>query len=214
MTDYTGQWDAEQARLLAAHIGRTAGRLEVLAERYAELRSMLAAGGGGKPADGMPGHGPAGPRVPIRVEVLDTMAEIDDFLAGFLPLVRGVLRLGMGAGQWSMTTQDGGDARTARVRSGLLFLAGALGGVYNEDPQLGDDVSRGAWELERRAGWIFGDRSRPFALTEPCPACGVPALWVVPERMAIVCGNPACRESRPVNTALPVHVTNSGEKGS
>jgi hypothetical protein len=205
--DYTAQWDAEQARLLAAHIGRTAGRLEALAERYAELRSMLAAGGGGKPADGMPGHAPAGPRVPIRVEVLDTLGEIDRFLAAYLPLARGVLRLGMGAGQWTVGPHDGGDARTARVRSGLLFLAGGLAGVYAEDPHLGDDVSRGAWELERRAGWIFGDRSRPFGLTEPCPACGMAALWVIPERMAIVCANPPCRASRPVNAVLPVHVT-------
>jgi hypothetical protein len=209
MPDYADQWAAEDARLLAAHIARTAGRLEVLAERYAELRTMLAAGSGGKPADGMPGHGPAGPRVPIRVEVLDTMGEIDAFLAGFLPLVRGTLRLGTGAGQWSMSVQDNGDARTARVRSGLVFLANALGRVYGEDPHLGDDVSRGAWQLERRAGWIFGDRSRPFALADPCPACGVPALWVVPERMAIVCGNPACRASRPVDAVLPVHVTGS-----
>jgi hypothetical protein len=203
------EWEAEDARLLAAHIARTAARLEVLAERYAELRSMLAAGQEGKPADGIVSRGPAGPRVPIRVEVLDTMAEIDAFLAGLLPLVRGVLRLGVGAGQWAMSTKDGGDARTARVRSGLVFLAASLPTVYAEDPTLGDDVSRGAWQLERRAGWIFGDRSRPFALTEPCPACQVPALWVVPERMAIVCGNPACRATRPVDAVLPVHVTNS-----
>jgi hypothetical protein len=106
-----------------------------------------------------------------------------------------------------MTTKDGGDARVARVRSGLLFLAASLGGVYAEDPGLGDDVSRGAWELERRAGWIFGDRSRPFALVDPCPECAVPALWVVPERMAIICGNPACRATRPVDAVLPVHVS-------
>jgi hypothetical protein len=205
----TDQWEVEDARLLAAHIARTAGRLEVLAERYAELRSMLAAGGGGKSADGTVARGPAGPRVPIRVEVLDTMGEIDTYLAGYLPLVRGVLRLGVGAGQWAMTSRDGGDARTARVRSSLQFLARSLSPIYAEDPGLGDDVSRGAWQLERRAGWIFGDRSRPFALTEGCPSCGVPALWVVPERMAIVCGNPACRASRPVDAVLPVHVTGS-----
>jgi len=204
------EWEAEDARLLAAHIARTAGRLEALAERYGELRSMLAAGGGGKAADAPIARGPAGPRVPIRVEVLDTMTAIDAYLARFLPLARGVLRLGIGAGQWAMSPRDGGDARTARVRSGLVFLAASLPKVYGEDPGLGDDVSKDAWQLERRAGWIFGDRSRPFALTDPCPACGVPALWVVPERMALVCGNPACRASRPVDAVLPVHVTGSG----
>ena len=203
------QWDAEQARVLAAHIARTSGRLEVLAGRYAELRSMLAAGSGGRPADGMVARGPAGPRVPIRVEVLDTMAAIDEYLARFLPYVRGALRLGVGVGIWSMTAADGGDARTARIRSGLVFLAGSLASVYAEDPDLGNDVSREAWKLERRAGWLFGERSRPFALADSCPACGVPALWVVPERMAIVCGNPACRATRPVDAVLPVHVTRS-----
>jgi hypothetical protein len=113
----------------------------------------------------------------------------------------------VGSGQWSMGAMDGGDARTARVRAGLVFLASGLAGLYAEDPALGDDVSRVAWKLERRAGWIFGDRSRPFALAEPCPACGVPALWVVPDRMAIVCGNPACRDTRPVHAVLPVHVS-------
>jgi hypothetical protein len=207
MNDHTAAWADHDARALAAHIDRTAGRLEALAGRYAELVSMLAAGGGGRTADGIVTRGPAGPRVPIRVEVLDTMGEIDAFLARFLPLVRGQLRLGIGAGQWVMTTKDGGDARVARVRSGLVFLAASLGGVYAEDPALGDDVSRGAWELERRAGWIFGDRSRPFALVDPCPECAVPALWVVPERMAIICGNPACRATRPVDAVLPVHVS-------
>jgi len=203
------EWEDQEARLLAAHIARTAGRLEVLAERYAELRTMLAAGQGGKPATELITRGPAGPRVPIRVEVLDTMGEIDRFLARFLPLTRGAMRLGVGAGVWAMSPRDNGDARTARVRSGLLFLAGGLGTVYGEDPALGDDVSRGAWELERRAGWIFGDRSRPFALTEPCPACGVPALWVVPERMVIRCGNPACGDTRTLDAVLPVHMTGS-----
>jgi hypothetical protein len=207
MGDYSEQWAAEDARQLAAHVTRTAGRLEALAERYSELRSMLAAGSGGKAADGVTARGPAGPRVPIRVEVLDTMSAIDEYLARCLPLARGALRLGVGAGTWSMGPKDGGDARTARVRAGLLFLANGLASLYAEDPTLGDDVSRDAWKLERRAGWIFGDRSRPFALAEPCPACGVQALWVVPERMAIVCGNPACRDTRPVHAVLPVHVS-------
>lgn len=210
MTDYTAQWDAEQARLLAAHIARTAGRLETLAERYAELRAMLGADTAAKPADGMVSRSPAGPRAPVRVDVLDTMGEIDLFLTRFLPLARGTLRLG-GMKNWTKIYGHGTGA--SRARTGLAFLAASLAGIYAEDPNLGDDVSRGAWELERRVGWIFGDRSRPFALSEPCPACNVPALWVVPERMAIICGNPDCRASRPVNAVLPVHVTGANPSG-
>lgn len=201
MGDYSADWEADRARLLQAHIVRTVGRLESLAGRYVELRAMLAADSSGRP-DSEGGSRPAaGPRMPVRVDVLDTLADIDRFLADWLPLVRGTLRLGAGSGFWTAGTAD----RAARVRAGLLFMAGSLGAVYADDPGLGDDVSAGAWRLERRAGWIFGERSRPFALVEACSACGVPALWVVPERMAIVCGNPACGASRPVHTALPVH---------
>jgi hypothetical protein len=208
MGDYSGDWAADQARLLQAHIRRTVGRLETLAGRYGELRGMLAADSGGRPDTEGGSRPAAGPRMPVRVDVLDTLAEIDRFLLDWLPLVRGTLRLGSGSGLWTAETADrGGDVRAARVRSGLLFLAGSLGAVYADDPGLGDDVSAGAWRLERRAGWIFGERSRPFALVEPCSACGVPALWVVPERMAIVCGNPDCGASRPVHAALSVHTS-------
>lgn len=207
MGDYSADWEADRARLLQAHIVRTVGRLETLAGRYAELRGMLAADSGGRP-DTEGGSRPAsGPRLPVRVDVLDTLADIDRFLMDLLPLIRGTLRLGSGAGLWSVDGADRGDVRAARVRFGLLFMAGSLGAVYADDPTLGDDVSAGAWRLERRAGWIFGERSRPFALVEACGACGVPALWVVPERMAIVCGNPACGASRPVHAALSVHTS-------
>lgn len=207
MGDYSADWEADRARLLQAHIGRTVGRLETLAGRYSELRRMLAADSGGRPDTEGGSRPAAGPRLPVRVDVLDTMVEIDRYLLDLLPLVRGTLRLGPGSGLWSVDAGGRGDVRAARVRSGLLFLAGSLGAVYADDPTLGDDVSAGAWRLERRAGWIFGERSRPFALVEPCGACGVPALWVVPERMAIVCGNPACGASRPVHAALAVHTS-------
>jgi hypothetical protein len=211
MGDYSADWEADRARLLAAHIARTVGRLETLAGRYVELRAMLAADSAGRPDTEGGSRPAAGPRLPVRVDVLDTLADIDRFLADWLPLVRGTLRLGSGAGNWTVRTGDGG---AARVRSGLLFLAGSLGAVYSESPGLGDDVSAGAWRLERRAGWIFGERSRPFALVEPCAACGVPSLWVVPERMAIVCGNPACGASRPVHAALPAYSAGSDSIGT
>lgn len=202
MGDYSRVWAEDEARQLAAHIERTAGRLESLAERYVQMRALLAPAGGAPADDSRRAPGPAGPRVPLRVEVLDTMGEIERYCRELLPLVRGTLRLG---------PMPAAVSRRRLVLDGLGLMRSGLGGVYAEDSILGDDVSRGAWQLERRAGWIFGDRSRAFALADPCEDCGLPALWVVPERMLIRCGNPSCKWQRPVDAVLPVHISQTGE---
>lgn len=199
MGDYSEQWAEDERRALAAHIGRTVSRLEALAEKYRQLRGMLGdvgqPGGGG---DEVRTPSRPGSRPPLRVDVLDTLGDVERFVGDLLPLVRGTLRLG---------PDSGGGTAAYRVRAGLALMASGLGGVYSEDPGLGDAVSSAAWKLERRAAWIFGERSRAFALTDPCRACGLPALWVVPERMVIRCGNPACGDTRPVDVVLPVHVS-------
>lgn len=196
MGNYSQAWAEDEGRALAAHIGRTVSRLESLADRYGQLRRML--GDVGQPAGGDERRTPSRPgsRPPLRVDVLDTLGDVERFVAELLPLVRGTLRLG---------PEPRAAGRRVRVRDGLALMAAGLGGVYSEDPGLGDAVSSSAWKLERRAAWIFGDRSRAFALTDPCRACGLPALWVVPERMVIRCGNPACGDTRPVDVVLPVY---------
>lgn len=196
MADWSGAHSEDQARALAAHITRTQARLGALAGQYGQLRAVLATPRTGR-AEAPTARRRPGPSSPLRLDVLDALADIDRYLDELLPLVRGALRLGPGVGEWNSR-----DSRTDRVRGALEFIAAGLARVYEEDPVLGDDVSRGAWQLERRAGWIFGDTSRPFALTEPCPACGVPALWVVPDRMVIRCGNPGCGAQQPVDAAL------------
>lgn len=200
MGDYSADWEAEQARALAAHIGRTVTRLESLALRYGQLRALL--GDVRQPGGGDEVRSPSRPgsRPPLRVDVLDTMADIDRFVTELGPLVRGTLRLG---------PEPRAADRGARASSVLAVMGAGLAGVYAEDPYVGDAVSRAVWKLERRAGWIFGERSRAFALSEPCRACGVPALWVVPERMVIRCGNPSCGDTRAVDAVLPVHVSGS-----
>lgn len=198
MGDYSAAWEAEQARALAAHIGRTVSRLESLAVRYGQLRALLGDVRGPGGGDEVRTPSRPGSRPPLRVDVLDTMADIDRFVAELGPLVRGTLRLG---------PEPRAADRAGRVLAALDLMASGLAGVYSEDPVVGDAVSRLAWKLERRAGWIFGDRSRAFALSEPCRACGLPAVWVVPERMVIRCGNPACGDTRPVDAVLPVHVS-------
>jgi hypothetical protein len=197
-----GDWSDQEARRLAEHIHRTSERLEALSGRYGQLHALLAPGTG-RPVDfGMPVSRDPGPRLPLRVDVLDLMEAIDSYLAGFLPLVRGTLRLGEGAGTWKGTGRE-------QAMAGLSFLAAGLATVYTEDPGLGDDLSRGAWKLERRACWIFGEKSKPFALVEACPECGVQALWVVPDRMVIRCGNPECRTETAVDAAFPAHTSES-----
>jgi hypothetical protein len=198
MPDWAAEYTEEQARILAAHITRTQGRLDALAERYTVLRALLVTGRTARAE--VPTVRPRpGPASPLRLDILDALGDIDRYLSELLPLIRGALRLGQGAGVWAQGTD-----RAVRNRAALAFIANALARVYAEDPVLGDDVARGAWHLERRTGWMLGETSRPFALAEPCPDCGIPALWVVPDKMVIRCGNPGCGAQRPVDAVTAV----------
>lgn len=199
--DVKREWENKEAERLAGHIGRASGRLEELADRYVTLRGHLPAGSnpggrlGGRSPDEGGTRGPAGPRVPLRVEVLDVREEVALFVRDFLPRVRLAMRL-RGA------LRGAGD-----VRPGLLLMARMLPGVYGRDPVLGEEISRGAWDLERRAAWAAGEVPRPFALTEACAGCGLRSLWVVPERLVVRCGNPGCGRQEPVvGLAVPVVV--------
>jgi len=198
--------DSEVVRL-AAHVGRTADRLEELAERYADLRGHLAAGSnpGGRPngraADEPGTRGPAGPRVPLRLDVLDVREEVALFVRDFLPLVRLATSVGVVGPSRSVLAGAG------NVGPGLLFMALALPKVFDVDRDLGDEISRGAWDLVRRAAMAAGETPRPFALTEACRECSRKSLWVVPDRMVIRCGHPGCGWSEPVHgVAVPVAV--------
>lgn len=197
MGDYSQEWAADEARKLEAHVGRTVARIRALAEKYTGLGGALAAGGKGAPdPDALHVYTPAGPRLPLRVEVVDVMRDVEMFVAYFLPLVRGTLRIDRGV---TFRTRE------LMVAGGLGTMAAGLGGIYAEAPGLGDDISRGAWDLERRAGWIVGDQARPFPLLEPCAECGVASLWVVPDRMLLRCGNPECGAQSAVNSHGAVH---------
>lgn len=205
MGNYAAEWEAEQARALAAHIGRTVSRLESLADKYRQLRGLLGDVGGQGGGDEVRSPSRQGSRPPLRVDVLDALSDIERFITDLLPFVRGTLRLG---------PEPRAADRGARVAAGLAVMGSGLAGVYAEDPIVGDAVSSAAWKLERRAAWIFGERSRAFALSDLCRACGLPALWVVPERMVIRCGNPACGDTRPVDVVLPVHTAGGDDSGN
>ncbi|AYN58454.1 hypothetical protein PBI_LUNAR_49 [Arthrobacter phage Lunar] len=197
--DVKRKWQDSEVQRVAAHVARTAGRLEVLADRYVELAGHVPAGSnpGGRPggpaADEPGSRGPAGPRVPLRLEVIDVREEVAAFVRDYLPRVRLAMRL-------KGVTRGAGD-----VRPGLLLMARLLPGVYDRAAALGDEISRGAWDLERRAAWAAGEVPRPFALTDLCGGCGLRSLWVVPDRMVIRCGNPACGRQEPVlGVSVPV----------
>lgn len=190
--DVKQQWQDGEVRRVAAHVDRSAERLRGLAVRYEELAGHVPAGSnpggrpGGRSADEGGSRGPAGPRVPLRLEVLDVREEVALFVRDYLPQVRLVMRL-------RRVTRGAGD-----VVPGLLLMARMLPAVYSRREALGQEISRGAWDLERRAAWAAGEVPRPFALTDACAKCGVRALWVVPDRLVIRCGNPACGAQEPV----------------
>ncbi|WPM94374.1 hypothetical protein VG1_CDS0050 [Arthrobacter phage Cupello] len=200
VVDVKRQWQDGEVRKVAAHVDRTAERLRGLAVRYEELAGHVPAGSnpggrpGGRSADEGGSRGPAGPRVPLRLEVLDVREEVAAFVRDYLPQVRLAMRL-------RGVTRGAGD-----VVPGLLLMARMLPGVYSRRATLGDEISRGAWDLERRAAWAAGEVPRPFALTDACEKCGVRALWVVPDRLVIRCGNPACGAQEPVVGSV-IHVT-------
>ena len=134
----------------------------------------------------------------MRVDVLDLLEAVDDFAGQLGPLVRGALRLGP-----APAYRD----RSLLTRATLDLMGRGLGRVYAEDWQLGDDVSRRAWLLERRTGLLIGEVSRPFPLADRCAGCSLQSLWVVPDRMVIRCGNPGCGVETAVHAALPAYTT-------
>lgn len=183
--EYLRTWESEQAERLAAHVERTAARIRALADHYAALRGNLGPGRSGNDPDELFHYKHAGPRVPLRLDVVDLRADVALYVRDLLPRVR-----------YTVPTHGSMLRDAGNVPAGLAFMAGALGLVYERDRDLGDEVARGAWELESKAALVTGQRSRPFALVEDCPECSQPALWVVPERLRVVCGNPACSYER------------------
>lgn len=193
VTDVKRAWADEEIRRRSAHADRVAGMIGELADRWVTLRLRLVPGVAGRDTDELVVHAPAGPRVPLSLDVVDVGEEVAAFVRDFLPRVRLVMRL-KGA------LKGAGD-----VRPGLLLMARMLPGVYERDRALGDEIATAACELHRRAAWAAGEVPRPFALTDECGACGMRSLWAVPERMVVRCGNPGCGESWPVNVPLPAH---------
>lgn len=199
MGDYGQEYADQEARRLEAHIARTVQVLDSLAGRYVSLPGMLKPGGGGGSRDELVHFAAPGSRVPVRVDVVDTMTAVEAFVGKYGPLVRGALRVGF------RSRVEAG--RVSVVLAELRYMADKLGPVYREDVGLGDELSRRVWRLERRCAGVAGDVSRAFPAAEDCGACGLASLWVSPELLEVRCGNPDCRASFPVDVAAPVHTS-------
>ncbi|MEE6280174.1 hypothetical protein [Georgenia sp. MJ170] len=180
-------WLEASERQLTKHLERMVVVVDELARRYVVLVGMVPAGSG--PAGDGSAHRPAGPRVPLRVDVLDLLRDVEGVAGRYAPLVRGSLRMGL---------EPGTGSRAQRVGRFLGLVADGLRGVYADDEGLAAELSRELWRLNDWAGVVVGERSMPFRLEVDCEGCGGRDLWVHPSRMRIRCALPGCGWERGV----------------
>lgn len=171
--DWISQRQAEKA-------ARTAKTLVDLGERYLELhgqivpgRTLLAPGMGS----------PASERVPVRVDTVDAIRSVEQWVDQVAPLVWGTLRMG--------TYRRDGAVHVATVR-GLRKVAECLPGVYVEDEQLGWQVSRDGGRLAWRVSVVLGIEEPARRIDADCPTCELPTLWWKRTLGEVRCGNPDC----------------------
>lgn len=171
-------WEDWVARQREAKAERTAGTLLVLAERYIELHGHVAPGRAGVAS----GPSVAGPRIPIRVDVVDTLTAVEAFTAETASLVWGSLRMGIHS-----PARDRSD-----VVHDLRRIADLIGRVFIDELDLGHQVARDAGKLAWRAGVALGVEQPATRLTVDCPECRLPALWWKQALGEVRCGNPDC----------------------
>ncbi len=186
----TRLYEKQRARELALYVTKAARVVREVGERWIELHGLVPAGSGGS-ADGPSGPAHAGPRVPVRVDVIDLMREVEAFVERFVPTVRGTLRMGLGS--------------TRSVPTGVAFLAESLPGVYEQDPDLGDEVARDGFRLHHRTGVVLGIVSGAYRLEAECHECGMQSLWLEPESATVACGMPGCGGRWPLSASRLVH---------
>lgn len=174
---------------------RTRTTLEQLADRYAELPTMLAS----IDSAGDTGHRlPPGPRTPLRVDALSLIREIDTHARTWHDTASTALQVpGRLAGR---TTPE-------RTRSRIATIARWIDTLFRTEHTIAHDIANQAWRLDTRAGVILNLRSRAFAIADPCPECHNTTLWVDPETAQVLCTIPACGYRHAINTALLVHTT-------
>lgn len=151
--------------------------VDELAEGYVALSGLIGRGSGGEPAVG--GSGTVAP-APVRLEVVDRMAEVEALVVELVPLVRGALRMGLGP-------VGGEGPRTVRTVRALRFLGASLRAVYEADPVVGERVTDGLWRARARVRVLTGEGRVPFRLAAACGECGAAEVWVRPDRWRSRC---------------------------
>lgn len=193
----TRLYEEQRAHELGRYVAKASRVVREVGERWIELHGLVPAGSGSS-SEGPSGPAHAGPRVPVRVDVIDLMRDVETFVAGMVPPVRGTLRMGLGG--------------TRAVPAGVAFLADSLTGVYAQDPDLGDDIARAGFRLHHRTGVVLGIVSSAYRLEAECHECGMQSLWLEPESATVACGMPGCGGRWPLAASRLVHSSASSSQ--
>lgn len=188
MGDWRKEWQDELDQRAQALVMRAQVHLDDLQVRYLALRGMT---GQTSMSVGDGGRGVHGPRVPIRVDVVDLLRDVEVYAVRYAGLVAGTLRAG--------------SSNTRSIVGALSYVADNLGPATIVDPTLTGDVESGAAKLRWRARRIVGEVSTAFPVDVTCPECGLMSLWVHPGRGIVKCGVESCAAEWSVgDVAVPV----------
>ncbi|MFI6057485.1 hypothetical protein [Streptomyces sp. NPDC051286] len=157
----------------------TAVWLQSLMHRFPELLEELTPSSGGRLRERHGGGPVAGTTAPVRLFVSDTIRDITDGVVELEEAVRD--RLGLRP------------ARPAPVPERLRRLAGLLDRIA-EQPDLAAHMEDETRRMARRCARALGDPEQMVRLPGRCPACDSVSLRAFPERAAVMCVNPACRQ--------------------
>ena len=171
-------------------LGRTVTAVRDLGPTYVDLSQATAATGSGVADDsgirGSKVHAPA----PIRVEVIDALADIRQFATRYADLARGTLRMG--------------DLELAGTGRRLTFVADVLPRLDAADPNVVDDLAAAVWDISRTARRLLdAPPRRPYRTEAPCPVCGAMSMWVDPQHYRVACGMPGCTVTWGIEKAGP-----------
>lgn len=194
MTQIEDAYAEAQAEQDARLVATAQDAITELLGRYVELHGVTAAGSGA-PADtsGIRGSRGLDLPTPVRIDVVDVIALIEEVTRDLASISRLTLRLGPEVRSQPLTS-----AQLVHVRLGEVGRR--LPHVWEASRVVGLDCARRAWDLHQRAGQLLGLSVPAFRLAgATCPACGVgETLWVFPYSWETVCGNPSCGERVPV----------------
>lgn len=158
---------------------------------YPRLVAALPATSAGRNTDNAAGYAPAPDprRAPLRVEVSDLIAEIEDTVTTLASHVCSVLDLP----SWSPNHPG----RRAGVDAGTMAALHTLGchwrALEEALPGMAEAAENRLGVLVAKARRLLGEAPPPPApLVSPCPTCGEPAIFRVETEAGVVAACSAC----------------------